>query len=152
MPACETGEPPARTLDLLGEKFMSSGGVLDPRNSPGWTPNTLSARPMTSSVARVRFVHAVRKRSGRRGCCSPVVNAGSIQTGVESRTHSGRAAILCYRHPECQVSAHRGSIASRVRPQLDVVRETDLHPDGENRCRKQWDSFAGCSEHQCRST
>ena len=38
------------------------------------------------------------------------------------------------------------SIASRVRPQPEVHRETDLHPDVEKLCQKTWDSFAGCPE------
>jgi len=44
------------------------------------------------------------------------------------------------------------SIAAIVGPQLDVFRETDLHPEVEKLCEKHWDSFAGCSEYECVST
>jgi hypothetical protein len=38
------------------------------------------------------------------------------------------------------------SIASKVRPQPDGTRGTDLHPEVESLCRNMWDSFAGCPE------
>jgi hypothetical protein len=44
------------------------------------------------------------------------------------------------------------STASIVGPQLEVFSETDLHPDVETLCKKPWDSFAGCPEHECGST
>ncbi len=37
-------------------------------------------------------------------------------------------------------------IASKVRPQPEGSKVTDLHPDVERLCRETWDSFAGCPE------
>ncbi len=38
------------------------------------------------------------------------------------------------------------SIASSVRPQPEVSRETDLQPDVEKLFQNTWDSFVGCPE------